>query len=50
MICVPFEFEQVEFVILIPGIPLPETSKKECGLSMLTLHVCCLTNRTAYAF
>ena len=34
MISVPFELEQVEFGILIPGIPLPEKSQKECGLSI----------------
>ena len=33
MISVPFELEQVEFGMLIPGIPLPEKSQKECGLS-----------------
>ena len=32
MISVPFELEQVEFGILIQGIPLPEKSQKECGL------------------
>ena len=32
MIFVPFELEQVEFRILIPGIPLPEKSQKESGL------------------
>ena len=32
MISVPFELEQVEFGILIPGILLPEKSQKECGL------------------
>ena len=31
MISVPFELEQVEFGILIPGIPLPEKSQKEWG-------------------
>ena len=32
MISVPFELEQVEFEMRIPGIPLPEKSRKECGL------------------
>ena len=32
MISVTFELEQVELEILIPGIPLPEKSQKECGL------------------
>ena len=32
VITVPFELEQVEFGILIPGIPIPEKSQKECGL------------------
>ena len=31
-ISVLFELEQAEFGILIPGIPLPEISQKECGL------------------
>ena len=35
MISVPFELEQVEFGILIPAIPLPEKSQKECGLSLM---------------
>ena len=35
MISVPFELEQVEFGILIPGIPYPERSQKECGLMQL---------------
>ena len=34
MITVPFEPEEAEFGILIPGIPLPEESQKECGLSL----------------
>ena len=33
MFSVPFELEWVEFEIFIPGIPLPEKSQKECGLS-----------------
>ena len=33
MISVPFELEQVELEILIPGIPLPEKSQKECRLT-----------------
>ena len=33
MIFVPFELEYVEFGILIAGIPLPEKSQNECGLS-----------------
>ena len=32
MISVPFEVEYVEFGMLIPGIPLPEKSQKECCL------------------
>ena len=32
MISVPFEVEYMKFGILIPGIPLPEKSQKECGL------------------
>ena len=32
MVFVPFELEKMEFGILIPGIPLPEKSQKECGL------------------
>ena len=36
MISVPFELEQVEFGILIPGIPLPEKSQKECSLIIFT--------------
>ena len=31
MISVPFEPEKVEFRVLIPGIPLPDKSPKECG-------------------
>ena len=34
MISVPFELEWVEFGILIPAIPLPEKSQKECGLRL----------------
>ena len=34
LISVPFELEWVEFRILIPDIPLPEKSQKECGLSV----------------
>ena len=34
MISVPFELEYVEFGILIPSIPRPEKSQKECGLSL----------------
>ena len=33
MISVPFELEQAEFGTLIPGIPLPEKSQKEWGLT-----------------
>ena len=33
MIFVPFELEYVEFGILTPGIPVPEKSQKEWGLS-----------------
>ena len=33
MVSVPFEMEQVEVGTLIPVIPLPETSQKECSLS-----------------
>ena len=29
MISVPFKLEQVEFGIIIPGIPLPEKSQKD---------------------
>ena len=32
MISVPFEPVWVEFGILIPAVPLPEKSQKECGL------------------
>ena len=39
MISVPFELEQMEFGMLIPGIPLPEKSQKECGLKFLCLFV-----------
>ena len=31
MTSVPFELEQAEFRILIPVIPLPEMSQKECS-------------------
>ena len=34
MISVPYELEKVEFGILIPGIPLPEKSQKECGIKL----------------
>ena len=37
MISVPFELEYVEFEVLVPGIPLPEKSQKECGLSFAIL-------------
>ena len=30
-------FEHLEFGMLIPGIPLPEKSQKECGLSSLCM-------------
>ena len=33
MISVPFELEYIEFGVLIPGIPIPEKSQKECSLS-----------------
>ena len=33
MTSVPFEMEQVEVGMLIPVIPLPEKSQKECSLS-----------------
>ena len=33
MISVPFEMEQVEVGMLIPVIPLPEKSQKECSIS-----------------
>ena len=33
MISFLFELEYVEFRILIPGIPLPVESQKECGLT-----------------
>ena len=39
MISVPFELEQVEFGMLIPGIPLPEKSKKEHGLSLICFNL-----------
>ena len=32
MISVPFELEEVEFGMLIPGLPLPKKSQKECNL------------------
>ena len=35
-ISVSFELEQVEFGILIPAIPIPEKSQKECSLSKKT--------------
>ena len=34
MISVLFELEYVEFGMLIPVIPLPEKSQKECSLTM----------------
>ena len=37
MVSVPFELEYVKFEVLIPGIPLPEMSQKECGLSFAIL-------------
>ena len=37
MISVPFELEYVELGVLIPGIPLPEKSQKECSLSFSIL-------------
>ena len=37
MISVPFELEYVELGVLIPGIPLPEKSQKECGLRFAIL-------------
>ena len=37
MIFVSFELEHVEFGTLIVGIPLPEKSQKECGLSPIQL-------------
>ena len=43
MISAPFELEQAEFRILIPGIPLPEKSQKECNL----LHILCEGNKGA---
>ena len=46
MTSVPFELEQVDFGILIPGIPLPEKSQKECGLrlgSNCSKHCWCYT-------
>ena len=36
MISVPFELEEIEFGILIPLIPLPEKSQKECSLKLHT--------------
>ena len=33
MISVPFELEQLEFGMPIPGIHLPERSQKGCSLS-----------------
>ena len=33
-IFVPFELEQVDFGILISGIPLSETSEKKCDLKV----------------
>ena len=33
MVSVPFEMEKVEVGMLIPVIPLPEKSQKECSLS-----------------
>ena len=39
MISVPFELEQVEFGMLIPSIPLPEKSQKECGLNVTSIFV-----------
>ena len=33
MVSVPFEMEYVEVGMLIPVIPLPEKSQKECSLS-----------------
>ena len=36
MISVPFELVLVEFGILIPAIPLPEKSQKECSVSQET--------------
>ena len=44
MISVPFELEKVEFGILVPGIPLPEKSQKECSLSV---HYSCLSLKYA---
>ena len=40
-ISAPFELEKVEFGILVPGIPLPEKSQKECGHKIGWL---CLSN------
>ena len=37
MISAPFELEQVEIGIFIPGIPLPEKSQKECSLKCLII-------------
>ena len=34
VISVPFELEQVEFGILISGVPYTEKSQKECGLKL----------------
>ena len=39
MISVPFELEYVEFGMLTPGIPLPEKSQKECGLSFFRCEI-----------
>ena len=36
MISVPFELEQTEFGMLIPGVPLPEKSPKEYSLRRMT--------------
>ena len=35
MISVPFELEQEEFITLIPAIPLPEKSQKECSVNWM---------------
>ena len=37
MISVQIELEQAGFRVLIPGIPFPEKSQKECGLRLHTL-------------
>ena len=39
MIFVPFELEEVEFGKIIPGIPLPEKSQPECGLSHISSKI-----------